>query len=117
MIYLASPYTDASENIMTERWELVCEFSAIVMRGGKHIYSPIAHCHNINKYGLPVTWDFWKRYDTKMIILCDELWVLMLDGWTDSVGISSEIEIATEYGLPITYIDPVKYLNLEDNNE
>jgi hypothetical protein len=111
MIYLASPYSHNDRAVMEMRWSQVCEASSNIMKEGKHLYSPIAHCHEIAKYGLPTDWGFWEQYDTEMIKRCDELWVLMLDGWTDSVGVRSEISIAESFGIPVTYIDVEEYVD------
>ena len=116
MIYLASPYTHTDKETMELRWKRACEACANIMREGKFVYSPIAHCHDISQFGLPTTWDFWERYDTEMITRCDHLWVLMLDGWSDSIGVSAEIDIATNYGIPITYIESEEYVNFQCKN-
>jgi hypothetical protein len=30
----------------------------------------------------------------------------MLDGWKDSKGVTEEIKIAKEWGIPVRYLDP-----------
>ncbi len=76
------------------------------MREGRHVYSPIAHTHPIAIMGgLPLGWDYWEPFDRKMIAACDELWVLQIDGWDRSLGIAAEVQIATELGKTIRYID------------
>jgi len=66
--------------------------------------SPIAFSHPVAKYGLPTDWAYWADYDSWCLEVCDELWVLMLIGWEDSVGVTAEIELATQLGMPIRYI-------------
>ena len=52
------------------------------------------------------TWPFWERFDREHLRRCDELVVLMLDGWGESVGVAAEIRIAAELGKPVRHIDP-----------
>jgi hypothetical protein len=58
------------------------------------------------RYGLPDDWKFWSQQDRRLLEACDELWVLTLDGWQQSVGIQAEIAIARELGKPIRYVSP-----------
>jgi hypothetical protein len=37
---------------------------------------------------------------------CDEIVVLMLDGWEESEGVRAELAIAAELSLPIGYLAP-----------
>lgn len=50
-------------------------------------------------------WAFWRRYDRAMLERCDELVVLQLDGWEESIGVKAEIAIAKELNLPDGLID------------
>ena len=107
LIYLASPYSHPSKDVVTKRFNDVCVACAKLMKMGIHIYSPIAHTHPVAMVGeLPTSWDYWKVYDTKMLSACDELWVLTLDGWEESKGIAGEIEIMKEFNKPIWHISP-----------
>jgi hypothetical protein len=58
------------------------------------------------QYGLPSTWAFWRGQDYAFLERCDELVVLMLDGWGESVGVQGEIGIAQELGKPIRFLSP-----------
>ena len=115
MIYLASPYSDQDMKVRERRFEAVCLAAAYLIRTGKSVYSPIAHTHPICRYGLPGDWHFWQKHDRQYIEICDEMAVLMLDGWEQSEGIKAEIAIARELGKPVTFIR-VETTN-EDNPE
>ena len=106
MIYLASPYTDPDPAVREERFRAVCRVAAELMRRGVLVLSPIAHSHPIAAHGLPTTWDFWETMDREHLKRCDELVVLMLDGWETSRGVQAEIRIAQELGKPVRYLDP-----------
>lgn len=106
MIYLASPYTHADPAVREERFRAVCRAAAELMRRGTLVLSPIAHSHPIAGFGLPTNWEFWERMDREHLKRCDELVVLMMDGWKESRGIQAEIRIARELGKPVRYLDP-----------
>ena len=106
-IYLASPYTHQYKCVEVERFNLVCECAAFLMKKGYHIFSPIAHTHPIAMVGdLPTHFEYWQDYDKAMLRNAGGLWVLCLSGWELSTGIKGEIELAKEYGVPIHYLQP-----------
>ena len=43
---------------------------------------------------MPVEWDYWEAYDKRLLAMCDQLYVLTLDGWYESVGVTAEIKPA-----------------------
>ena len=106
MIYLASPYTHPNPEIREQRFEAVCRVAAELMRRREIIFSPIAHSHSIAAFGLPTHWEFWEMVDREHLKRCDELAVLMLEGWKTSRGVQAEIRIAAELGKPVRYLEP-----------
>lgn len=106
MIYLASPYSHPDPAVREHRFRKACRVAALFMRTGQAVFSPIAHGHCICTYGLPTDWRFWEPFDRQMLERCDEVAVLMLDGWRESVGVRAEIQIASERGKPVRYVAP-----------
>ena len=107
LIYLASPYSHESPFVMLERFDTICCVAAKLMAEGVHLFCPIAHTHPIAVKGkLPTHFAFWEAYDRKVLKACQELWVCTMDGWRESKGVTAEIAIANEYGLPIKYVEP-----------
>lgn len=104
MIYLASPYTHPDAAVRQERFEAACRAAAELIRRGHIVFSPVAHSHGIAQHGLPVDWSFWERHDRRLLVACDELWVLKLDGWQQSRGVQAEIAIARELGKPVHFV-------------
>jgi hypothetical protein len=104
MIYLASPYSHPDTDVRQQRFEAACRAAAELIRHGKTVFSPIAHSHAICRYGLPLDWRFWQRHDRRYLEVCDEVVVLLLDGWQESVGVKAEIAIARELGKPVSFI-------------
>jgi nucleoside 2-deoxyribosyltransferase len=98
MIYLASPYSHDDPAVRRIRYEQACQVTAALMRKGKHVFSPIAHSHGVALFGVPGDWEYWMSFDRWFIERCDEVRVLMLDGYRKSKGVQAEIEIAEELG-------------------
>lgn len=107
MIYLASPYSHPDPDVREQRFEAACAAAAALLRAGHRVYSPIAHSHPLTRYGLPGDWAFWERHDRWYLERCDEVVVLMLEGWDSSEGVQAEIDYATRLGKPVWYRAPV----------
>ena len=110
VIYISCPYTGTPEE-REERYLSVEKFCAVLVQQGHTIISPITHNHNmlIHNPDMPVTFDFWNDYCLNLLSVCDELWVLMDDGWITSKGITGELAFAHEMNIPIKYFNPVTY--------
>lgn len=96
----------------------VCRIAALLMSEGVYVFSPIAHTHPIAVAGdLPRGWDFWHTYDYWFVSMCDEVWVLMLEGWKVSKGVNAEIAMANSMGKPVKYLnkDGTKYAGSQAN--
>jgi hypothetical protein len=106
MIHLASPYSSPSAVVRRCRWWEACRATASLIRSGHVVFSPIVHSHPLVDHGLPVDWNWWERFDREYLQRCDELVVLTLDGWEESVGVAAEICLAQELGKPVRYLEP-----------
>ena len=110
-VYLASPYSDPNRSVMDDRFEQAALFTSQQLELGVTVYSPIVHNHPLAKYGLNRDWEFWRPHDLIMLSKASELWVLTLDGWKQSVGVSEEIEWQRRHKRPILYVGPDKLFN------
>ena len=109
LIYIASPYTHTDEAIKDFRNKAVAIATGYLMNKYPDLsfFSPICHTHPIARLcNIKGDWEYWKHQDEAMLSRCDELWVLCLDGWEESVGVTAEIGIAKELGLEIKYVCP-----------
>ena len=106
MIYLASPYSHPDEAIREERYRSACAATVRLLRAGKSVFSPIVLTHGLVAYGLPTDWSFWEFYDRDHLERCDDLVVLTIDGWDQSIGVAAEIALAMGLGKPIRYLAP-----------
>jgi hypothetical protein len=112
LIYLASPYSSPDPTVLTQRFLQICAIAGDILAAGHLLYAPIAHSHPIAFYSQirgqqDTSWATWQRLDELMITKCDEVWVVMLDGWRASVGIAAELSVARDRTMPIRYYDPV----------
>lgn len=110
LIYLASPHSHPQVTVRHLRYVQVVKAAACLMKQGKMVFCPIAHSHPIHHEMMKLgasepEWNFYREFDTKILSICDELWVLTLDGWKDSRGIKGEIEFASLLPIPIRYVD------------
>ncbi len=104
MIYPASPYSHPDPAVREQRFRAACRLAAAFLRAGMLVFSPIAHSHPLVEFGLPTDWRFWERYDRAHLERCDEVVVLMLDGWKESAGVQAEIRFARELGKPVRFL-------------
>lgn len=107
LFYIASPRTHPVREVIDDRVAQVHEYTHYLLLQGIHAFSPIVHNHTFSNAGYLTKWDDWKDFDSQMLARCDALVVLCLDGWEGSVGVSAEIKLADELGIPISYVSPV----------
>ncbi|MCY2986432.1 MAG: DUF1937 family protein [Planctomycetota bacterium] len=106
MIYLAMPYSNPDPAVREVRFQAACRATAELMRAGRTVFSPVVHSHPLTAFGLPTDWSYWERCDREFLRRCDEVVVLMLDGWTQSVGVQAEIRLAAELAKPVSFLNP-----------
>ena len=105
MIYLACAYTHDNPNTVAERVENARKAMAHLINKGQHVYCPIVQFHEVAlNYNLPGDFIFWQKLNFDMIDRCDEVVVLTLDGWQDSIGVNGEIDYAERNHKPVTYM-------------
>lgn len=106
MIYLASPYSDPSSAVRYNRFASARDYTYSQMQRGEVIFSPIAYGHQFAQvYRTPADHEWWKRFNESVMLACQELRILKLDGWDKSKGVSSELQFAAGLGLEITYAE------------
>ena len=104
LVYIASPYTDSSLIVRELRARSAARYAAQLCHNGTHCFSPIAHGHAFTEFDVPLDFAFWKAFNARFLSLCDEMHVLMLQGWEKSAGVTDEIECYARAGKPILYI-------------
>ena len=116
MIYIASPYSCYHWCFLV-RWaiELYRYFKVTQVTGrlqDKFKYAfigPITQSHETSKYMKSRCGRFesWALRDLTFISRCNEVWVVTMDGWKESVGVQEEIKFAkTILGCKVKYVNP-----------
>src|SRR3990167_9042060 len=96
LVYLCSPYTHHDPAVREERYRAAVKKAAELMMAGEHVFSPIAHTHEIGLVlDKPVDHEFWMRQDKAILRHCSVVKVLMIEGWSESAGISEEVTFAS----------------------
>lgn len=107
MIYLASPYSSPNDATRYARFRCAEEFTALAIKQGHAVFSPIVHCHELaRKHDLPKTFDFWAEYDRRILAAATTVWVLTLPGWENSRGVQQEIAWSREMDKWLIYEPP-----------
>jgi len=105
LIYLSSPYTHKDADVRRRRFEIVTHCASILKRAGCFVFAPIVHAHPIAvAHGLPLDWEYWKRFDHMMLERSQAMLITEIEGWQESVGLREERLFAAELGLPIGYL-------------
>jgi len=106
LIYLASPYSHDDPAIREQRFNDVARIAALLFSRGEFVFSPILHSHPMAElHDLPNDWEFWQSYDRLMLSRCDVMYILMINGYLESLGVDAERDTAIDCDIPIVYID------------
>lgn len=113
-IYLACPYSHADAAVREWRYQAVTKVAAmLILSQDVMVLSPISHSHPIvtltDDVELGSDYNYWMPFDEEMMDWADEIWVLELDGWEESEGVSQERDYATSQSKPTRYIDPLEW--------
>lgn len=104
LIYVASPYTDKEYAVRHLRYEEVTAFvNWLLVHDHNAIpFAPIMYTHELAKrYDLPFKASDWEAFNDAFQTHCVGLYVLAIDGWSESVGVKREIEYARARFQPI----------------
>lgn len=107
-IYLACPYTHEDAKIREYRFGMANVQAGYLMKVGYVVFSPITHGHAIEKDYDRLKgkdWRFWQTQCFPFLEWADEVHVMKLNGWKESVGVQAEIKRAEELGKIIKYIE------------
>lgn len=93
LFYVAGPYSHKDAEVQHDRGKKHCEITCKLLKNGHLVYSPIAETMNLSEYGdMKGNWETWREKDIRQLDVCDEIIVLTLDGWKESIGTRAEIK-------------------------
>lgn len=111
LIYLCSPYTHKSKEVENYREEVVTAIAAaLTEQYGYSMFLPITQSAAMARYNpsLDGKYDTWQDIDEFTISeKADEVWVVLIDGWRESKGVTAEIECAQRHGIPVRFFCPI----------
>lgn len=113
--YLATPYSfsnTSSEDEKRQRFNQVTRQALLLFNDGINVYSPITQHHTIARHGdtISLSTAEWMEFDLTFLSVANQMYVLMLDGWKESKGLSQEIKYARANHIPIEYIKPSTFV-------
>lgn len=105
--YVGGPYTHKDSSVQDLRGEQHCKYSAELLTAGHLVYSPIAETMMLAKYGHMVgtSWETWREKDIRQLSMHDEMIILPLDGWEESIGLRAEIKYCIQHKIPMSVFD------------
>ena len=106
LIYIGIPYSHPDKSVTEKRVVAFSKLSARLMKEGKFVFSPIMNHLLVIHADIPGDWEYWQHYCNVFMRRCDSLLIYRIPGWDESIGVAGEIKLATELGLPISYVDP-----------
>lgn len=105
MIYVASPYSHENPSVCFRRYIAALEYADRLIKAGHPTFSPIAYGYFFEQFcGANGNFESWIGFNDTMILRCDVVHVLMLEGWDRSRGVRHEIEFAHRNGIPVEHI-------------
>ena len=109
-VYLGLPYSHPQKKVMKSRFNAANKAAAHLIKNGFNCLSPISHSHPISQH-LNNSDDsaFWTAVDEYWQRQCDQLIILTIPGWRESLGLKKEIKLAMEIGQKVFFMDPDSY--------
>jgi hypothetical protein len=105
LVYVASPYTYHDKKVVEENYRRVSRYAAEVVSQGIVALSPITYGHTLVGFSpMRTDWTFWSNFCLTILSKCDEMHVLMIEGWDLSRGVAEEIEFAEKNNIHVTYV-------------
>ena len=106
MIYIGSPYSSPAPSVRDDRAYQVGAFAAHCAQKGLIVYCPIASWHHLaQEHALPRDFAFWRPFCLGILRFSTQLWVLRLDGWDESSGLTTEMDFAQELKITTRHFD------------
>lgn len=107
VFYLASPYSTPTtyNNVPADKEKRHLEaqkYGAYLHAKNYALIEPIATSHfKATKFNFPQVFSAWQKRDEALIAVSNGIIVCNMDGWEESVGVTSEIEFALSLSKPV----------------
>lgn len=119
LYYLAGPYSHKDQAIMDQREIDHAKCAVELKLQGYSIYAPIPETTALTKLGglVGTSWKDWRDHDLNLLSRCDEIIIILIEGWRESIGVRGEVKFAIQNDIPISYLDPNLYILIGVSNE
>lgn len=107
LIYLAAPLGHPDPSIRQERFESVNNYCGYLIRQRVLVFAPLSLGASLDENAISNS--AWYALGLQMLARCDELRILALEEWEESVGVSLETTYARQLNIPVSVADPSTY--------
>jgi hypothetical protein len=107
LIYLASPFSNTNPAVREHRYLAARRFTIHALREGYAVFSPIVYGKDMERE-IGTAFEPWQALNDAMIRRAEMFWVLRLDGWEESRGVTHEIALARTLKKTLVYVDPIE---------
>ncbi len=113
MLYLCCPYSHPDPAVQLYRYQKACLAQAKLIEAGIVVFSPLANSiPAVELGGLTASHDQFMALDLPILQRCDEILILGLENWEQSLGVKKEMFEALALRKPITLIEETDIENL-----
>ena len=107
LIYLAAPLGHRNLSVRASRFESVNRCCGYLVRERKLVFSPLSLGASLDAADFSNS--VWYALGLQFLARCDEMRMLALDGWEESVGVGLEIRYARQLRIPIYVVNADTY--------
>ena len=107
LIYLAAPLEHPDRSVRQIRFESVNRYCGYLIRQHALVFSPLSFGASLDEDAIPNS--AWYALGLQMLSSCDDLRILELYGWQDSVGVTLETRYVRQLHIPVSVADPSSY--------
>lgn len=103
-VFISMPYSGTLDQ-MNERVKHAKEYSVILLQRGIVPVCPVTSGHLLVEHSdIELSHQSWLQYAYEFFEMCDEVHVLQLQGWKESLGVAEEVYWARRSNKPVTFI-------------
>ena len=107
LIYLAAPLGHRNPSVRAGRFESANRYFGYLVRERNLVFSPLSLGSSLDATDFPNS--VWYALGLQFLARCDEMRILALDGWEESVGVGLEIRYARQLRIPIYVVNSDTY--------
>ena len=107
LVYLAAPLGHQETSVREERFESVNRYCGYLIRHRKLVFSPLSLGASLDDDSISNI--AWYALELQFLARCDEMRILALDGWENSVGVGLETRYARQLRIPVSIVNPTTY--------